>query len=126
MSQNPVDQRLASQTPDGIIVPSGVATFRRRLADPASAEPYFNWSNQTETKLVRDALRDLALHGPVGMANPPTDTLIQYGMSLGLQLAEQLISDPSLVFPEAFRGRAPQQAPEVPAATFDTRPEDIN
>lgn len=123
---NPVDERLASQSPDGVIVPSGVATMRRRLADPKAAEPFLNWSNQSETKLVRDALRDLALHGPVGMANPPTDTLIQYGMSLGLQLAEQLISDPSLVFPEAFRGQAPSALPQAPEATFDTRPEDTN
>lgn len=126
MSQSPVDQRLASQSPDGILVPSGVATFRRRLADPSAMEPYFNWTNLQETKLVRDALRDLALHGPVGMANPPQDTLIQYGMSLGLQLAEQLISDPSLVFPEAFRKRTDIVAPEVPDATFDTNPEDIS
>lgn len=121
---NPLDQRVASQQPDGLVAPSGVATMRRRLSDPKALEPFFAWANLPESKLVREAVRDLALHGPVGMADPPTDTLVQYGMTLGLMLAEQLMADPSLVFPEAFRGRAPSVLPEAPDATFETRPED--
>lgn len=122
---NPTDQRLAAQAPDGVIAQSGVSAFRRRYLDPSTAEKFFGWTNLAETKLAKDVLRDLALHGPVGMANPPQDTLVQYGMTLGLQLALQILDDPSLVFPEVFRGQTKAAQTEELTATFDTNPEDV-
>ena len=124
MSDSPVKDRLNGQAPAGVIRSSGVPAFRKRFADPSSAEPFFNWSEQVETKLVADALRDLSLNGPVGMANPPQDALIQYGMSLGLSLAAQLVTDPTVVFPELFQGR-PVALPSAPDADYSTEPEDL-
>ena len=122
MSNSPVRDRVSVQAPEGVIRSSGVPAFRKRYSDPSSAEPFFVWSNQMETKLAADALRDLSLNGPLGMQNPPQDALIQYGMSLGLALAAQLLSDPTLVFPELFRGR-PAAMPESVDADYSASPE---
>lgn len=120
---SPARQRLAQVSPDGYIAQSGVASFRRRLVDPASAEEFHAWAENPLTVLLRSALQDLVVNGPLGMANPPTDVAVQYGFTSGLSLALQLITDPSIVFPEVFRGRAASAKP-MPDQTFDTDPED--
>lgn len=124
MSESPVKNRIAVQAPEGVIRTSGVPAFRKRYMSPASAEHFFNWAEQAETKLAVDALRDLSLNGPVGMQNPPQDALIQYGMSLGLALAAQLLTDPTLVFPELFRGN-PVVLPGAPEPDYEAEPEEI-
>lgn len=115
---SPAQTRVGSAPTGGIIAQPGVAAFRQRFADPSSAEHFFNWTNQKETRLALAAIRDLAMNGPVGMANPPNDYLVQYGMTVGLNLAAQIIEDPSLVFPELFQGRKAVHQ-EAPQATFD-------
>lgn len=119
----PAKTRLASAAPDGVLVPSGVATFRRRFSDPATAEMFVAWNEQQITQLVLKVLQDLAVNGPIGMAAQPDDVAVQYGFTAGLSFAAQLMADPSVIFPEVFRG---QQAPakEMPKQTFDTDPED--
>lgn len=120
---SPAKTRLATVTPDGILVPSGVATFRRRFTDPATAEMFSAWSEQQITQLVLKVLQDLAVNGPIGMASQPDGTAIQYGFTAGLNFAAQLMTDPSIIFPEVFRGTQ-TQTHEMPKQTFETEPED--
>lgn len=122
MGDGHVQDRVNAVPPDGIIARSGVSVFRSRYSKPESAEKFFEWSKLPETKLALSALEDLAVNGPVGMANPPQDYLVQYGMTLGLNLAAQILRDPSLVFPEVFRGR-PVQMPSAMEPDFETEPE---
>lgn len=123
MMDAPAKIRLASAVPDGILVPSGVATFRRRFSDPATAEMFTNWNEQQITQLVLKVLQDLSVNGPIGMAAQPEGVAVQYGFTAGLNFAVQLMTDPSIIFPEVFRGQA-APAKEMPKQTFDTDPED--
>ena len=98
---SPVATRMAAQSPGGLLGPSGVANFRRLYSGQDKAEPFHQWASLTGTRLLRDALRDIALHTPPGLTGVE-DPLVQYGMSLGLSLAARLMEDPSSVFPELF------------------------
>lgn len=54
------------------------------------------------TRLVLSAIRDLSVFGPPGVEE--SGIAVQYGMTAGLNLAAQLIDDPSVVYPELFTG----------------------
>ena len=114
---NPVATRLAAQRPGGVLGPSGIAHFRELYAGQDKAEKFNEWANLTGTKLLRDALHDLALHAPPMLATSD-DYLVQYGMSLGLSLAARLVEDPSSVFPELFTS-VPGAAPAGPSVVRD-------
>lgn len=124
MSGSPVADRVSVSSPEGVITRSGVASFRKLFLMPETAEKFYNWTEDTTTKAVIGAIRDLALNAPVGSTNTPEWYAVQYGMSLGLNLAAQLMTDPSLVFPDVFRGR-PVQVTPAPDATFDTDPTNL-
>ena len=64
------------------------------------------------TKLVLSAVRDLAVNGPLSL--DVKETAVQYGVTSGLNLAAQLMDDPSVVFPELFTGigSSPKRLPE--------------
>lgn len=103
---NPVDERISALGPGGYISPSGVAELRRALAMPDVAAAYDTWRGQGMTKMVASAVFDMVTHPPV----PAVSTEVQYGISLGLTMAHQLLVDPSLLFPGVF-GRGPLVPP---------------
>ena len=117
----PVDERVAAQSnAQGVLATPGVMRFRRLYAGQDKAELFQGWASLTGTKLLRDALRDMALHAPPALSGRD-EYLVQYGMSLGLNLAAQLAEDPSSVFPELFRsedGRARGFSPLAVADDF--------
>jgi hypothetical protein len=123
MPLSPASQRIAAAPSDGVLAPAGVATFRRRYLEPNTMERFHDWANQEETKLAVKAIQDLALNGPVGMNQQPEGYAVQYGMTIGLQLAAQILIDPSVIFPEVFRGGVRAPVP-TPTPDYESRPED--
>lgn len=95
----PVADRLRSLPSGGTFVESSVTQMRRRLADPNTLESFMTWSVSPNSMLITNVLRELALNSPVIPHGATDDALIQYGLSQGLSLAAQLISDPASVFP---------------------------
>lgn len=83
----------------GVLGTSGVEALRTTLRSAETAKPFAQWANEQFTRLVRRAIRDLALHGTVPS---PSDPAIAYGISCGLQLAARLMEDPSAVFSDVF------------------------
>lgn len=80
-----------------------VAAFR---GGPVATE-YYDWVNAPSGKLVVAALRHLALHGPARCEGD--SVAVQYGVTLGLSLAADLLADPTSVIPAL-------SAPQMPVA----------
>lgn len=121
--ENPVAARLAAQSAGGLLGPSGVARFRSLYSGQDKAPLFDEWASLTGTKLLRDALRDMAIHAP--FATGESDNyLVQYGIGLGLGLAARLMEDPSSVFPEMFTSAETRAAssPLEASAQFETDP----
>lgn len=103
--RSPIAGRVASR--DGYVAKGGVAALREMLLPVEAAHEYHRWSDDCTTALVREALRDMALNGPVSVETQ--DASVQYGVTIGLNLAVQLLTDPSLVYPELFTGAVAAQ-----------------
>lgn len=113
----PAAVRVAGAQKDGYVATGGVTALRRMLLPAAAASEFRKWSEDRITVLVRDALRDMALNGPTHVA--AQDAAVQYGVTAGLALALQLVTDPSLVYPELFTGVVARQ-PASPVPDYGT------
>lgn len=119
---DPVPARMAAQPAPGRVVRGGFNELKRVLASREGTDAFGTWSGQGLTKLYVSALRDIALNPPLSPS--AGDVAVQYGMTLGLSLAAQLIEDPSVVMPAVFgAGVFVSDAPEgvrSPEEKFDT------
>ena len=98
---------------EGLAAPaSGVLALRRHLSRAEMLDTFRKWADDPMTKLVLSAVRDLAVNGPLSL--DVKETAVQYGVASGLNLAAQLMDDPSVVFPELFTGigSSPNRLPE--------------
>lgn len=118
----PAVVRLDSSAPDGYNVPSGVTAFRERFVPLDSALTFKEWSELPVTRLVRGALQSLVLSGPTSVAS--SDAAVQYGVTSGLTLALQLLTDPSIVYPELFTGVVKPEARAPLEPTYSTSAHD--
>lgn len=110
----------AARAPDGFIAQSGVRALKNALKGNSSA--FAEWRSQPMTKLVLRALHGFLLHPPGGFM--PADTLVQYGVTQGLLLAVQTMTDPSLVWPGVF-GDSPGDAVKQPEMDFETSLDEV-
>lgn len=120
---SPVDARLhaAQSTPTGFIVPSGVEGFKASLKGAQAVTAFNDWRHQHFTKKLFLALQDLILHQPREAQSE--NMLVQLGVTQGLILAAQLVSDPSVLWPDVFgEGLVPLETPEETPRP----PEDFN
>lgn len=117
-----VTERVDStmEQPVGLLHVPGTLRFRQTLANREAAPIYDKWAGDEMGKMVVRTLRDLALHAP----KEPSNSDIQYGISLGLSMAAQLIEDPSTVFPTIFNANNQRPPTVIPAPSFSVRPED--
>ena len=117
------DRVDAAGAPKAAFRETGVAALRRTLCASDAARPFAEWAKVPITGLVRRAVRDLALNG----FNPsPKDPAVAYGMTLGLQLAAQLMEDPSAVYPDVFsQGGTDGVSLSEIEQTFDTAPDEL-
>ena len=83
---------------------SGLPALRAQFNSADSEKSYDEWAKHPVTGLVRKALYDMAINGPASMQSSESYA-VQYGMTLGLGLAAQLLDDPSVVFPDIFSGK---------------------
>ena len=98
---------------EGLAAPaSGVLALRRHLSRAEMLDTFRKWADDPMTKLVLSAVRDLAVNGPLSL--DVKEMAAQYGVTSGLNLAAQLMDDPSVVFPELFTGigSSPKRLPE--------------
>lgn len=109
--------RAATATPSGWIVPSGLAEFRKAVGGAENANAFNEWRSQRFTKLLYLALQDAILHP--GHAIDTDSIPAQYGVTQGLAFAAQLISDPTVLFPNAF-GPGMENAPARPRGPIES------
>ena len=123
----PIEDRVnaAQATPTGYIVPSGVAAFKASLRGPDAGAAFMGWRGQLFTKALYRALQDMIDHAPREASH--NDLLVQHGITLGLTLASQLITDPSVIWPDVFGpGMTVDEKQETkPSEDFTTSPDDL-
>lgn len=113
---DPVGDRVAASGRVGAFGIGGVEDLRRFYRPAAMAAAHYDWRTlPVSVKMIR-ALRDLALSLPHTAA--PADTAVQYGMTLGLTLAANLLDDPALVLRGLF-GEAKPEERDMPEETFE-------
>lgn len=99
----PAAVRVPRSGHEGLATPaSGVLALRRALSRTEMLDTFRKWADDPMTKLVLSAVRDLAVNGPLSL--DVQEMAAQYGVTSGLNLAAQLMDDPSVVFPELFTG----------------------
>jgi hypothetical protein len=114
----PVSVRLGATAPDGYITPSGASRLRERFLPVESAKVFSDWAELPVTRLVRETLQTLVISGPPGLS--AADAAVQHGVTSGLSLALQLMTDPSIVYPELFTGVARTKPRGVPEPDYST------
>lgn len=117
---SPASVRVGAVKPGGYIEPSGLSALVDALGRPGVSSSFHTWAGQGMTRLIAGAIRDLILNQPLGLSEQ--DVHVQYGITQGLEMAYQLISDPSVLLPGVFgQGTSPgTPAVSVPEENFDT------
>lgn len=119
---SPVADRVNAMGPEGRRPrDSGFHALRRFLAKDGAAAGFAEWSNQMMTSMVRDTLQDFILNQPLRGLDSD-QVAVQFGITQGLSMALQLITDPSVLVPGIYgRGSQPgtDSAP-APRESFDT------
>lgn len=118
-----LDQRTSPVHPGEGFVPSGVAELRRQFPSPESAKTYAQWTDHPVTKLVRKALADMALNG-IPSGSEPESIAVQYGITLGLGAAAQMLEDAALVIPGMYRSSEEHVNPADMRETFAVSPQE--
>ena len=108
---------------EGLAAPaSGVLALRRHLSRAEMLDTFRKWADDPMTKLVLSAVRDLAVNGPLSL--DVKEMAVQYGVTAGLNLAAQLMDDPSVVFPELFTGIGSSSG-RLPEENYETSVQDM-
>lgn len=108
---------------EGLAAPaSGVLALRRHLSRAEMLDTFRKWADDPMTKLVLSAVRDLAVNGPLSL--DVKEMAVQYGVTSGLNLAAQLMDDPSVVFPELFTGIGSSSG-RLPEENYETSVQDM-
>lgn len=124
MTEGPAADRLSAVlgTPSGWIVPSGLREFRNAIGGAENATEFNKWRQSPFTKLLYVALQDAILHP--GLV-PAPDVAVQFGVTQGLAFAAQLISDPTVLWPNAFGPGMENARPSTgrPSERFSSSPD---
>lgn len=97
----------------GLFVGHAVRRLADTLVPPGGIESFLTWKEEAMSVLTRDAIKELALQ-PAGVGLAPHEIAVQYGMTLGLQLAAAILDDPTIVV------SAPVVARGFPKPTYGT------
>lgn len=96
-----VSQRLSATAGAGRVARSPVARLLSVLDSDESLAAYNGWAEHPMGRLIISALRHMAQHAPDRL--PDAAIPVQYGLTLGLSLAADLLTDPSSVFADVAR-----------------------
>ena len=99
---------------------SGVRRLRGAFKDEESAKQFYDWANHPISRMIVAAIRDIALNGSPNVDSK--DVGVNYGITLGLNTAANLMTDPSSVFPEMFANVANTSAQVLDHPDFSVSP----
>ena len=118
----PTDMRVAAgdEQTGGQLAPDGVTALKKALN--GNAQAFADWRREAMTRLVARAIQHLAVHTPRGLSSD--HLLVQCGITQGLELALQVINDPSAVWMGVFGG-AVQGIGQMPDLDFSTSLDDM-
>ena len=120
----PVETRIAAAGRAGAFGIGGLEDFRRFFSSEPMASVHYEWRTLPVTAKVVRALRDLAMSHPAMPRLATSDVAVQYGITVGLSLAADLLDDPALIVPGLFGTKPPEEAAS-PAETFEEPSEPV-
>ena len=123
MAETPGTTRVAAAGRVGVFGVGGLEDLRRFYAAEPMASAHYEWRTLPITVKIIRALRDLATSHPAMPALATQDVAVQYGITLGLSMAADLMDDPALIVPGLF-GVKPSKALAAPTPTYD-EPQDL-
>jgi len=77
---------------------------------------FIAWKKQEVSQLFIQALQGMAVTNPI--VSSEQDAAIQYGITLGLDLARTVLEDPALIFQACF-SKTENEEPEIPGIESD-------
>lgn len=101
---------------------AGYTRFRMALAGQSARGAFEAWRDNQVTKLVRDVVRDLALHS-ARLGFPTDSLLVHHGMTLAFTYVQQLMEDPSLIIPGVFSLSDEGKPSQTPEENYETPPD---
>ena len=105
-------------TPKGVLLPNPLVRLVEMFGpDSKTVEPFLAWSRQDITQALVAVLRELTVNPPINVQS--AETHIQYGVTLGLQIATAVLEDPTVLFPGVFE---PCDAPAMPISEYSNEP----
>ena len=104
----------------GQLAPDGVTALKAALN--GNAQTFADWRREPMTRLVARAIQHLAVHTPRELSSD--HLLVQCGITQGLELALQVINDPSAVWTGVFGGGV-QGVGQMPDLDFSTSLDDM-
>lgn len=113
---DPMTDRFTSVRTAG----TAVGDLLGKFAPSESRAAYAEWTEQPLTRLVAAAISEMALCGPMRAQEP----LVQYGITLGLGIAAQLLRSPEALFPSMFSGASGVPGAQPPE-TYGTAPDQV-
>lgn len=97
----------------GLFTGRAVKTLSDFLVSGGGIEAVAEWRRHPQTVVLLNALKEVALQpGGVGLA--PHEIAVQYGMTMGLQLAVAMLEDPTIVVSAPVANRS------LPEPTYGT------
>jgi hypothetical protein len=80
----------------GLFTGKSVSRLEDALSAKGGIEAFFEWRKEAYSSFIADALKELAMQ-PSGLGLAPHEMAVQYGVTLGLQLASAMLDDPTIV-----------------------------
>lgn len=120
---NPIRDRVNERS-DATANPA-IAKLREVLSSGKDAETgYLQWRKNPYTQAFLAAVAEFSDLSPVD-SDSPEKSLVQYGMTCGIDLVYRLMTQPRRVFPEAFGGRAPMLVDPVLDQAYTDTPDSV-
>ena len=120
---NPIRDRVNERS-DASANPA-IAKLRKALSSGKDAEMgYLKWRRDPFTQAFLAAIAEFSDLNPVDFGSPDK-SLVQYGMTCGIDLAYRLMTQPQRVFPEVFGGAAPALVDSVLDQAYTDTPDSV-
>jgi len=85
---------------NGVLVTNPLKEAGDVWGPSGSAVELKRWLDDPVTKRVRDCMSTLAMNPPCGLV--AVDVSVNFGLTTGLQLATQVMTDPTILFAHVF------------------------
>lgn len=120
---NPIRDRVNER--GDVVANPAIAKLREVLSSGKDAETgYLQWRKSPYTQAFLAAVAELSDLNPID-TDSAEKSLVQYGMTAGIDLVYRLMTQPRRLFPEAFGGKGPMLVDPVLDQAYTDTPDSV-